>query len=129
MEVGDGCIVPACRECQSTFSKEHLVTGIGPRYSVCWNCAAKMGLVSKEEAEPFIGGSARRRSAILARRLSPWVWLAMIWGIHLIILSPVQPWGIISLIVALLSTVVVPIRQWLTLPRFQAEFAALKAMQ
>ena len=88
-----------------------------------------MGLVSKEEAEPFIGGSARHRSAILARRLSPWVWLAMIWGMHLIILSPVQPWGIISLIVALLSTVVVPIRQWLTLPRFQAEFAALKAMQ
>ena len=88
-----------------------------------------MGLVSKEEAEPFIGGDVARRTAVLARRLSPWIWLAMIWGIHLIILSPVKPWGIISLIVALLSTVVVPIRQWLTLPRFQAEFAALKSIQ
>ena len=88
-----------------------------------------LGLVSKEEAEPFIGGEMARRTAVLARRLSPWLWLAMIWAIHLIVLSPVEPWGVVSLIVALLSTVVVPIRQWLTLPRFQSEFANLRPIQ
>ncbi|HJN55679.1 MAG TPA: hypothetical protein QF646_04770 [Candidatus Poseidoniales archaeon] len=121
--------MPICRECHSTFPNEHMIPGNGPRHSICWNCAAKKGLVSKEDAEPYAGGDTARRTAVLARRLSPWVWLAMIWGIHLIVLSPVEPWGIISLVVALLSTVFVPIRQWLTLPRFQSEFANLKAMQ
>ena len=105
------------------------MSGIGPRHSVCWNCGVMKGLASEDEAKPFIGGDTGRRTAALARRLSPWVWLGFIWLIHLIVLSPVQPWGIISLIVALLSTVVVPIRQWLTLPRFQSEFAKLRPVQ
>ena len=115
-----------CRNCSSTFPVKHLIPGNGPRKDICWHCAGLLGIISKDEIETNLFSNTEQRTQLLARRLSPWLWLVMVWLMYIIVLNSVEPFGTINLIVAILSSLFVPIRQWLTLPRFKSRFSKLE---
>jgi len=102
--------MPTCRLCFSVYNRDQFIHGNGPRAQVCVRCGVEKGLVSKEEAASFYDKSiANARFSALARRWSPLMWLSVLWIAWIVFLNEVDPWGLYTLILLGVFTLIVPI--------------------
>jgi len=102
--------MPTCRLCFSVYNRDQFIHGNGPRAQVCVRCGVEKGLVSKEEAASFYDSSiANARFSALARRWSPLMWLSVLWIAWIVFLNEVDPWGLYTLILLGVFTLIVPI--------------------
>tara|TARA_Y100001935_G_C17292306_1_gene504139 strand:- start:1612 stop:1905 length:294 start_codon:yes stop_codon:yes gene_type:complete len=84
------------------------------------------GLVSEEEVASFYTPSvANARFSALARRWSPLMWLSIIWVSWIVFLKDVKPWGLYTLIVLGLFTLIVPVYMLLVSSKHMAAMARL----
>ena len=102
--------MPTCRLFFSVYNRDQFIHGNGPRAQVCVRCGVEKGLVSKEEAASFYDNSiANARFSALARRWSPLMWLSVLWIVWIVFLNEVDPWGLYTLILLGVFTLIVPI--------------------
>tara|TARA_B100001559_G_C16399386_1_gene575027 strand:+ start:327 stop:608 length:282 start_codon:yes stop_codon:yes gene_type:complete len=67
-------------------------------------------MVTEEEAASFYDSStANARFSALARRWSPLMWLSVLWIAWIAFLNEVDPWGLYTLIILAVFTLIVPI--------------------
>ena len=102
--------MPTCRLCFSVYPREQFIHGIGPKAQVCVRCGLERGLVTEEEvASLYNKSTANARFSALARRWSPLMWLSVLWIVWIVLLNEVDPWGLYTLILLALFTLVVPL--------------------
>ena len=102
--------MPTCRLCFSVYPREQFIHGIGPKAQVCVRCGLENGLVTEEEvASLYNKSTANARFSALARRWSPLMWLSVLWIVWIVLLNEVDPWGLYTLILLALFTLVVPL--------------------
>ncbi len=103
-----------------------MIPGNGPRKDICARCGVELGLIDATEASQFLDADlAKARTTALSQRLIPWVWLGMIWMFQLTLFVRVSWLSKVGFVVAILSTIVVPILEWIRLPRHRATMSSL----
>jgi hypothetical protein len=118
--------MPACRFCFATYPREFFILGDGPRKDVCQRCGVKEGMIEESEAVMlFDAGLASSRLTLLSRRWAPMLWVLALWGMWFVILSSIPTWGIFSLIVLILVTLVLPVNMILNRAKYSALFSGL----
>ena len=102
--------MPTCRLCFSVYNRDQFIHGNGPRAQVCVRCGVEQGMVTEEEAASLYDSStANARFSALARRWSPLMWLSVLWIAWIVLLNEVDPWGLYTLIILAIFTLIVPI--------------------
>lgn len=118
--------MPTCRHCFGTYNRDQFIHGNGPRAQVCVRCGLEMGLVTEEEVGSLYNPSiANARFSALARRWSPLMWLSIIWVSWIVFLKDVKPWGLYTLIVLAIFTLIVPVYMLLVSSKHMAAMARL----
>ena len=104
------CFMPTCRHCFSVYPREQFIHGNGPKAQVCVRCGVEKGLVAEHEVAGLYDKSiANARFSALARRWSPLMWLSVLWIAWIVFLNEVEPWGLYTLILLAIFTLIVPI--------------------
>ena len=68
------------------------------------------GLVTEDEvASLYTSSNANARFSALARRWSPLMWLTVLWTVWIVFLNEVDPWGLYTLILLAVFTLIVPV--------------------
>ena len=103
-----------------------MIHGIGPRKDICARCGVEKGLVEKEEV-PILyeKGIANARLNLVARRYSPWFWLATLWSVWFIWIVSVPVWKWVVLGILVLSTLTLPILHITSSSKYAAAMAKL----
>ena len=102
--------MPTCRHCYGTYAREQFIHGNGPNSQVCVRCGVEMGLVPQEEAASLYDKSTTNaRFSALARRWSPIMWLSVVWIAWTVYIKDVDPWGLYTLILLGIFTLLVPV--------------------
>jgi len=102
--------MPTCRHCYATYAREQFIHGNGPKAQVCVRCGLEKGLVTEEEvASLYNSSTSNARFSALARRWSPLMWLGVLWTVWMLLLSNVDPWGLYTLILLGVFTLIVPL--------------------
>ena len=118
--------MPTCRLCFSVYPREQFIHGIGPKAQVCVRCGLERGLVTEEEvASLYNKSTANARFSALARRWSPLMWLSVLWIVWIVLLNEVDPWGLYTLILLALFTLVVPLYMFFFSSKHMAVMARL----
>lgn len=113
--------MPSCRFCYSFYPREQFIHGNGPRKDVCVRCGLDKGMVTEDEVPSYFSeGVANSRLNLIARRYSPFFWLAALWTAWIIYLRPLELWGLFSLIILALLTLATPIGFILSSAKFEA---------
>ena len=67
-------------------------------------------MVTEEEvASLYSNSTANARFSALARRWSPLMWLSVLWIAWIVFLNDVEPWGLYTLILLALFSLLVPL--------------------
>ena len=102
--------MPTCRHCFCVYPREQFIHGNGPKAQVCVRCGVEKGLVAEHEVAGLYDKSiANARFSALARRWSPLMWLCVLWTAWIVFLNEVEPWGLYTLILLGVFTLIVPI--------------------
>ena len=118
--------MPACRFCFTTYPREFFILGNGPRKDVCQRCGIEEGLIEESEAVMlFDAGLASSRLTLLSRRWAPILWVLALWGMWFVILSSIPTWGMFSLIVLIVVSLVLPVNMMLNRAKYSALFSNL----
>ncbi|MBT6973203.1 MAG: hypothetical protein HOA04_08900 [Euryarchaeota archaeon] len=118
--------MPACRFCFATYPREFFILGNGPRKDVCQRCGIEEGLIEESEAVMlFDAGLASSRLTLLSRRWAPILWVLALWGMWFVILSSIPTWGMFSLIVLIVVSLVLPVNMMLNRAKYSALFSNL----
>ena len=105
-----GFTMPTCRHCYGTYSRDQFIHGNGPKTQVCVRCGVEKGLVTQDEAASLYDKStANAGFSAMARRWSPLMWLPVLWTAWVLFVKDVDPWGLYTLILLSVSTLLVPI--------------------
>ena len=118
--------MPTCRFCFATYPREFFIIGVGPRKDVCQRCGIEEGLIEESEAVMlFDAGLASSRLTLLSRRWAPILWVLALWGLWFVILSSIPTWGMFSLIVLIIVSLVLPVNMMLNRAKYSALFSGL----
>ncbi|MBA4694344.1 MAG: hypothetical protein H2066_00650 [Candidatus Poseidoniales archaeon] len=118
--------MPTCRHCYGTYNRDQFIHGNGPKAQVCVRCGVEKGLVAKEEAASLYDRStANSRFSALARRWSPLMWLSVIWIAWILYIKDVDPWGLYTLILLAVFTLLVPVYMFFFSSKHMAVMARL----
>tara|TARA_B100001758_G_C18378508_1_gene595772 strand:- start:508 stop:924 length:417 start_codon:yes stop_codon:yes gene_type:complete len=121
-----GVFMPTCRHCYGTYNRDQFIHGNGPKAQVCVRCGVEKGLVAKEEAASLYDRStANARFSALARRWSPLMWLSVIWIAWILYIKDVDPWGLYTLILLAVFTLLVPVYMFFFSSKHMAVMARL----
>ena len=108
--------MPTCRHCFGVFPRHQFIHGNGPRAQVCVRCGLDKGLVEKEEVSSLYNSEiANARFSHIARYWSPLVWIFAIWTAWILIIRSLEPWGLYSLVLLVIFTLIAPV--WMFLNR------------
>lgn len=119
-------IMPTCRHCYGTYAREQFIHGNGPKAQVCVRCGVEKGLVTQEEvASLYDSSTANARFSAMARRWSPLMWLSVLWIAWMLFIKSVEPWGIYTLILLAVCTLLVPIYMFFFSSKHMAVMARL----
>ncbi|RJV00200.1 MAG: hypothetical protein DWC06_07295 [Candidatus Poseidoniales archaeon] len=118
--------MPTCRHCYGTYNRDQFIHGNGPKAQVCVRCGVEKGLVAKEEvASLYDRSTANARFSALARRWSPLMWLSVIWIAWILYIKDVDPWGLYTLILLAVFTLLVPVYMFFFSSKHMAVMARL----
>ena len=118
--------MPTCRHCYGTYNRDQFIHGNGPKAQVCVRWGGEKGLVAKEEAASLYDRStANARFSALARRWSPLMWLSVIWIAWILYIKDVDPWGLYTLILLAVFTLLVPVYMFFFSSKHMAVMARL----
>ena len=118
--------MPACRFCFATYPREFFILGNGPRKDICQRCGIEEGMIEESEAVMlFDAGLASSRLTLLSRRWAPILWVLALWGMWFVILSSIPTWGMFSLIVLIVVSLVLPVNMMLNRAKYSALFSNL----
>ena len=118
--------MPTCRHCYGTYNRDLFIHGNGPKAQVCVRCGVEKGLVAKEEvASLYDRSTANARFSALARRWSPLMWLSVIWIAWILYIKDVDPWGLYTLILLAVFTLLVPVYMFFFSSKHMAVMARL----
>lgn len=118
--------MPTCRHCYGTYNRDQFIHGNGPKAQVCVRCGVEKGLVAKEEAASLYDRStANSRFSALARRWSPLMWLSVIWIAWILYIKDVDPWGLYTLVLLAVFTLLVPVYMFFFSSKHMAVMARL----
>ena len=118
--------MPTCRHCSGTYNRDQFIHGNGPKAQVCVRCGVEKGLVAKEEvASLYDRSTANARFSALARRWSPLMWLSVIWIAWILYIKDVDPWGLYTLILLAVFTLLVPVYMFFFSSKHMAVMARL----
>jgi len=121
-----GVFMPTCRHCYGTYNRDQFIHGNGPKAQVCVRCGVEKGLVAKEEvASLYDRSTANARFSALARRWSPLMWLSVIWIAWILYIKDVDPWGLYTLILLAVFTLLVPVYMFFFSSKHMAVMARL----
>jgi hypothetical protein len=102
--------MPTCRHCYGTYERGQFIHGNGPKSQVCVRCGVEKGLVTEDEVASLYDKSiANARFSALARRWSPLMWISVLWVVWIIFIRDVDPWGLYSLILLAVFTLLLPV--------------------
>ena len=118
--------MPTCRLCFSVYPREQFIHGNGPKAQVCVRCGLERGMVTEEEvASLYSNSTANARFSALARRWSPLMWLSVLWIAWIVFLNDVEPWGLYTLILLALFSLLVPLYMFFFSSKHMAVMARL----
>ena len=118
--------MPTCRHCYGTYNRDQFIHGNGPKAQVCVRCGVEKGLVAKEEvASLYDRSTANARFSALARRWSPLMWLSVIWIAWILYIKDVDPWGLYTLILLAVFTLLVTVYMFFFSSKHMAVMARL----
>lgn len=118
--------MPTCRICSSVYPRDQFIHGIGPKAQVCVRCGLDNGMVSEEEVPSLYSPElSNSRFSLIARYWSPVLWLAAVWLAWAVLLLPVKPWGLYTLILLALATIALPVYMFLNRVKYLANIARL----
>ena len=120
--------MPACRLCGGTYPRENFIHGFGPRKDVCVRCGVEHKFVEEDEVPILYDQrTSAARMTLLARRYSPFLWVALLWTAWITTLSGIEVWNWASGI--LLGLVTLGLLPWFILSSaaYQANLARLSA--
>ena len=119
-------IMPTCRHCYGTYARDQFIHGNGPKSQVCVRCGLEKGLVEEDEvASLYDKSTANARFSAVARRWSPLMWLSVLWTAWILFISDVDPWGLYTLILLALCTLIVPVYMFFFSSKHMAVMARL----
>lgn len=119
-------IMPTCRHCYGTYARDQFIHGNGPKSQVCVRCGLEKGLVEEDEvASLYDKSTANARFSAVARRWSPLMWLSVLWTAWILFISDVDPWGMYTLILLALFTLIVPVYMFFFSSKHMAVMARL----
>ncbi len=119
-------IMPTCRHCYGTYTRDQFIHGNGPKSQVCVRCGLEKGLVEEHEvASLYDKSTANARFSAVARRWSPLMWLSVLWTAWILFLSDVEPWDLYTLILLALCTLIVPVYMFFFSSKHMAVMARL----
>ena len=81
-----------------------------------------------EAASLYDSSTANARFSALARRWSPLMWLSVLWIVWIVLLNEVDPWGLYTLILLALFTLVVPLYMFFFSSKHMAVMARNKSL-
>ncbi len=118
--------MPTCRHCYGTYAREQFIHGNGPYAQVCVRCGVEKGLVTQEEAASLYDKSVTNaRFSALARRWSPLMWLSVVWIAWMLYIKDVDPWGLYTLILLGVFTLLTPVYMFFLSSKHMAVMARL----
>ncbi len=118
--------MPTCRHCYGTYAREQFIHGNGPNSQVCVRCGVEKGLVTQEEAASLYDKSVTNaRFSALARRWSPLMWLSVVWIAWMLYIKDVDPWGLYTLILLGVFTLLTPVYMFFLSSKHMAVMARL----
>ena len=121
-----GELMPTCRHCLGTFTRDQFIHGNGPRAQVCIRCAVEMKIATEEEVANLYSEKLRNaRLSLVARRYSMFLYIPVLWTLWGMYISSVDPWGLYFLLILIGLTLFAPALFFIRSANFAGNMARL----